>query len=174
VVRSGFAPGATRWNLKDRVAASASNRIGLDLCWSRLAALSCWPGLPSELKRMSLTLSGFACYLAGPSVLEPCLFLAPRRTAKALGLTVPPSRRRGDRMRRSLLRCMSPEVAPLRHASGCSACLLIGKDRKRAAQGRSGAFDPTRTSGRICTVLFLWTTQSYDNDLILLALRPPV
>ena len=96
MVQSGFAPGVTRWNLKDRVAASASNRIGLDLCWSRLAALSCWPGLPSELKRTSLTLSGVVRYLAGPSVLEPYLFslpspAAPRRTAKALGLTVPPS-----------------------------------------------------------------------------------
>ena len=91
MVQGGFAPGVTRWNLKDRVAASASNRIGLDLCWSRLAALSCWPGPPSELKRTSLTLSGVARYLAGPSVLKPCLFLAPRRTAKALGLTVPPS-----------------------------------------------------------------------------------
>jgi hypothetical protein len=85
VVQSGFAPGVTRWNLKDRVAASASNRIGLDLYWSRLAALSCWPGLPSELKRTSLTLSGVARYLAGPSVPEPCLFLAPRLLAHAPG-----------------------------------------------------------------------------------------
>lgn len=30
-VEGGFAPGVTRWNLKNRVAASASNRIGLDL-----------------------------------------------------------------------------------------------------------------------------------------------
>jgi hypothetical protein len=51
VVQSGFAPGVTRWNLKDPVAASASNRIGLDLCWSRLAALSWLPGLSAELKR---------------------------------------------------------------------------------------------------------------------------
>ena len=48
MVEGGFAPGVTRWNLKDRVAASGSNRIGLDLCWSRLAPLSCWPRLPSE------------------------------------------------------------------------------------------------------------------------------
>jgi hypothetical protein len=59
------------------VAASASNRTGLDLCWSRLAALSCWPQLSSELKRTSLTLFGVALHLAGPSVLEPCRFLAP-------------------------------------------------------------------------------------------------
>jgi hypothetical protein len=30
VVQSGFAPGVTRWNPRDRVVASASNRIGLD------------------------------------------------------------------------------------------------------------------------------------------------
>lgn len=71
MVQSGFAPGVTRWNLKDRAAASASNRIGLDFCWSRLAALSCWPRLPSELKRTSLTPSGVAPYLARPSVLAP-------------------------------------------------------------------------------------------------------
>ena len=49
--------------LKDRVAASASNRIGLDSSWSRLAALSCWPQLPSELKRTSLLPSGVALHL---------------------------------------------------------------------------------------------------------------
>jgi len=49
-VEGGFAPGVARWSLKARAAASASNRIGLDLRWSRLAALSCWPELPSELK----------------------------------------------------------------------------------------------------------------------------
>ena len=32
VVQSDFAPGVTHWNLKDRGAASASNRIGLVLC----------------------------------------------------------------------------------------------------------------------------------------------
>ena len=37
MVQSGFAPDVTRWNLKDRVAASASNRVGLDLCYSREA-----------------------------------------------------------------------------------------------------------------------------------------
>ena len=48
VVQSGFAPGVTRSNLKNPLGASASNRIGLDLCWSRLAALYCWPRLPSS------------------------------------------------------------------------------------------------------------------------------
>jgi len=40
----------TPWNLKDRRAALGSNRIGLDLRWSRLASLSCWPGLPSNFE----------------------------------------------------------------------------------------------------------------------------
>jgi hypothetical protein len=49
VVEGGFAPGnpATPWNLKDRLAALGSNRIGLDLRCSRLAQRSCWPVLPS-------------------------------------------------------------------------------------------------------------------------------
>jgi hypothetical protein len=34
------------------------NRIGLDLRWSRLAPLSCWPGCPLSLKLVSETLSG--------------------------------------------------------------------------------------------------------------------
>jgi len=38
------------WNLKDRRAALGSNRIGLDLRWSRLASLSCWPGLQSDFE----------------------------------------------------------------------------------------------------------------------------
>jgi hypothetical protein len=52
VVEGGFAPGdpVTPWNLKDRLAAFGSNRIGLDLRCSRLALRSCWPGLPSEFE----------------------------------------------------------------------------------------------------------------------------
>ena len=52
VVEGGFAPGdpVTPWNLKDRLAALGSNRIGLDLRWSRLAPRSCWPGLPSKFE----------------------------------------------------------------------------------------------------------------------------
>jgi len=38
------------WNLKDRRAALGSNRIGLDLRWSRLASLSCWPGLQPDFE----------------------------------------------------------------------------------------------------------------------------
>jgi hypothetical protein len=40
----------TPWNLKDRRVALGSNRIGLELRWSRLAPLSCWPGLPSKFE----------------------------------------------------------------------------------------------------------------------------
>src|ERR1700680_3353677 len=33
-------------------------------------------------------------------------------------------------VKRLLLRCMSPLLARLRHAGGCSSCLLKGEDRK--------------------------------------------
>ena len=78
MVEGGFAPGdpVTHWNLKDRLAALGSNRIGLDLHWSRLAPRSCWPGLPSEFETNFVNALGVAQYLwQGLSVLEPCLFL---------------------------------------------------------------------------------------------------
>ena len=65
VVEGGFAPGATPWNLKDRLAASESNRIGLVLLWSCLAPLSCWSGLPSQFETNVVTLSGVAHSLVG-------------------------------------------------------------------------------------------------------------
>ena len=65
MVEGGFAPGATPWNLKDRLAASESNRIGLVLLWSCLAPLSCWSGLPSKFETNVVTLSGVAHSLVG-------------------------------------------------------------------------------------------------------------
>ena len=47
------------WNLKDRRAALGSNRIGPDLRWSRLASLSCWPGLQSDFE--SNLISALGC-----------------------------------------------------------------------------------------------------------------
>ena len=79
MVEGGFAPGdpVTHWNLKDRLAALGSNRIGPDLRWSRLAPRSCWPGLPSEFETNFANALGVAQYLwQGLSVLEPCLLLA--------------------------------------------------------------------------------------------------
>jgi hypothetical protein len=82
VVEGGFAPGVTRWNLKDRLAALESNRIGRDLRWSRLAPLSCWSGLQSEFETNVVKRSRALRVLwQGLSVLEPCLFLAPLRHA---------------------------------------------------------------------------------------------
>jgi hypothetical protein len=52
----------TRWNLKERLAALGSNRIGLDFCWSRLAPRSCWPGLPSEFETNFANALGVAQY----------------------------------------------------------------------------------------------------------------
>jgi hypothetical protein len=67
VVEGGFAPGdpVTHWNLKDRLAALGSNRIGPDLRWSRLAPRSCWPGLPSEFETNFANALGVAQYVAG-------------------------------------------------------------------------------------------------------------
>ena len=59
------------------------------------------------------------------------------KTAKALGLDLPASvlapRGRSDRIGFALLRCMSLEMAPLRHADDPQVCPLIGVDRKRPA-----------------------------------------
>jgi hypothetical protein len=98
VVEGGFAPGdpVTHWNLKDRLAALGSNRIGLDLCWLRLAPRSCWPRLPFEFETNFVNDLGVAQYLwQGPSVLEPCLFLDLSLTSKAgitsrVELNIPP------------------------------------------------------------------------------------
>jgi hypothetical protein len=67
----------TPWNLKDRRAALGSNRIGLDLRWSRLASLSCWPGLQSDFETNVINALGrCAVSWKALSVLKPCLFLA--------------------------------------------------------------------------------------------------
>jgi hypothetical protein len=71
----------TLWNLKGRRVAFGSNRIGPELRWSRLAPLSCRPGLPSESETNSGTLSGRCALSAEVSVLEPCLLRAPLRHA---------------------------------------------------------------------------------------------
>ena len=78
MVEGGFAPAApvTPLNLKDRLAALGSNRIGLDLHWSRLAPRSCWPGLPFDFETNFVNgraLRGLSDRLSVP---EPCLFLA--------------------------------------------------------------------------------------------------
>jgi hypothetical protein len=69
--RRRLAPSVRRWNRKDRAAASKSNQTGLGLCWSCSAALSCWPGQPSEPKPTSLT----SRRVASASVLALCRFL---------------------------------------------------------------------------------------------------
>jgi hypothetical protein len=87
VVERGFGLGdpVTPWNLKDRLAALASNRIGLDLRCSRLAPRSCWPELPSEFDANFVNALGrYAISLAGLPVLEPFLSLAPLRHADIL------------------------------------------------------------------------------------------
>jgi hypothetical protein len=78
--RGGFAPGdpVTPLNLKDRLAALGSNRIGLDLRWSRLAPRSCWPGLPSDFETNFVNGRALRGLSGRLSVLEPCLFLAHR------------------------------------------------------------------------------------------------
>ncbi len=51
--------------------------------------------------------------------------------------------------------------------------LLSGVKRKSGLRAVRSVVDPTRTSRpHLHRLLFLWATQSYDNDLILLALRP--
>ena len=55
----------TPWNLKDRPAALGSKRIGLDLRWSRLAPLCCWPGLPSEFETDFANALGALCGISG-------------------------------------------------------------------------------------------------------------
>ena len=42
-----------------------------------------------------------------------------------------------------VLRCMSPELARLRHAARLGNCLLIGPDRKLPADGQVDAIDPS-------------------------------
>ena len=51
--------------LKDRPAALGSKRIGLDLRWSRLAPLCCWPGLPSEFETDFANALGALCGISG-------------------------------------------------------------------------------------------------------------
>ena len=66
MVERGFAHDPlTRWNLKDRPAALGSKRIGLDLRWSRLAPLCCWPGLPSEFETDFANPLGAWCGISG-------------------------------------------------------------------------------------------------------------
>jgi len=66
VVERGFARDpVTPWNLKDRPAALGSKRIGLDLRWSRLAPLCCWPGLPSEFETDFANALGALCGISG-------------------------------------------------------------------------------------------------------------
>ena len=52
---ASFAPGLTRWSLKDRVAGFGIKSNWPGSRWSRLAPLSCWPGLPSEFETTLLT-----------------------------------------------------------------------------------------------------------------------
>ena len=66
MVERGFARDpVTPWNLKDRPAALGSRRIGLDLRWSRLAPLCCWPGLPSEFEADFASAFGALCGISG-------------------------------------------------------------------------------------------------------------
>ena len=66
MVERGFARDpVTPWNLKDRPAALGSKRIGLDLRWSRLAPLCCWPGLPSEFETDFANALGALCGISG-------------------------------------------------------------------------------------------------------------
>ena len=61
-----FARGPVKpWNLKDRPAALGSKQIGLDLRWSRLAPLCCWPGLPSEFETDFANARGALCGISG-------------------------------------------------------------------------------------------------------------
>ena len=58
------------------------------------------------------------------------------KTAKALGLDLPASvlaRGRSDRIGFALLRCMSPEMARLRHANCIERCPLSEVTRKTCA-----------------------------------------
>ena len=64
MVEGDFAPGdpATPWNLRDRLAALGSSRIGpVSLC-SCLAPLSCWPRLPPEFETYFVNGLGLAQY----------------------------------------------------------------------------------------------------------------
>jgi hypothetical protein len=48
-------------------------------------------------------------------------------------------------MRLLLLQCMSPEVAPLRHAEPYDECRLSGVKRKQRGHRETVAFDPELT-----------------------------
>ena len=66
MVERGFARDpVTPWNLKSRPAALGSKRIGLDLRWSHLAPLCCWPGLPSEFETDFANALGALCGISG-------------------------------------------------------------------------------------------------------------
>ena len=66
MVERGFARDpVTPWNLKDRPATLGSKQIGLDLRWSRLAPLCCWPGLPSEFETDFANALGALCGISG-------------------------------------------------------------------------------------------------------------
>ena len=66
MVERGFARDpVTPWNLKDRPAVLGSKRIGLDLRWSRLAPLCCWPGLPFEFETDFANALGALCGISG-------------------------------------------------------------------------------------------------------------
>jgi hypothetical protein len=104
VVEGGFAPGdpVTPWNLKDRLAALGSNRIGLDLRWSRLAPRSCWPGLPPEFETNFVKALGARYLWQGLSVLGPCLLMAQTGSGRTTVETTRLTRlRHGDLRRRA-------------------------------------------------------------------------
>jgi hypothetical protein len=74
-----------------------------------------------------------------------------QKTAKALGLTVPPTllitADRGDRVEAHLLRCMSPLMAQSGHTELHCKCPLLGVKQTCLFALQMSACDPTRTSG---------------------------
>jgi putative ABC transport system substrate-binding protein len=80
------------------------------------------------------------------------------KTAKALGLTIAADaarpRRRGHRIDRALLRCMSPVLALSGHHDRAERCPLSGGKRTFGSASAMSANDPKRTSGNVPITAF--------------------